>query len=114
MLREDLAGDTRQPRLPFEPIETRMDAQYREWRESPRGERIVGEVLHRISRLRERGFRRFGIGAIWEAIRYDWAISGVDKDGFKLNDHWRSRVARELMLDYPHLAGFFETRELKS
>ena len=65
-------------------------------------------------RIRERGFRHYGIGALWEAARYAYALRvGPDADGWKINNDWRSRMARELMDAEPDLSGLFELRTLR-
>lgn len=87
---------------------------YEEWLRTPDGRLVYDEVRLRAMTLYRRGWTHFGIGAIWEAVRYDRAVRVGPEDGFKLNDHYRSRLARDLMADWPELAGFFETRELRA
>lgn len=64
--------------------------------------------------LYHRGYHRWGAGAIFEILRYQSAISGKPDEAWKLNNNYRSRYARLLMAEHPELAGFFETRELRS
>lgn len=40
--------------------------------------------------------------------------AGPDPQGYRLNNNWPSRLARHVMRNVPALAGFFETRELRS
>ena len=92
-----------------------LQTRYAEWRASADGEAVYLNVRERALALRRRGWRHFGIGALWEAARYDWALRvGPDATGVKVNNDYRSRMARELMEQEPTLAGFFETRELRS
>lgn len=85
------------------------------WLVSPDGQAAYENVLLRARRLQARGWTHFGIAALWEAARYDRALDiGPDAAGFKLNNDFRSRLARRLMDDIPSLRGFFETRELKA
>jgi hypothetical protein len=92
-----------------------LQQRYEEWRATPDGQDVYDAVRRAALRLRGRGFQHYGIGALWEAARYDHALKvGPDVDGWKLNDHYRSRMARELMMREPELAGFFELRELRA
>lgn len=88
-------------------------ARYADWRASEQGAATVRSATERALSLRRRGFERFGIAAIFEAMRYDAALRlGPDSEGFKLNNSFRSLVAREIMATVPELVDFFETREL--
>jgi hypothetical protein len=92
-----------------------IQTKYDEWRASPDGEAVYANVRERAMRLRERGWKHFGIKALWEAARYDHALRvGPDAAGVKVNNNYTSRIARELMDNEPGLAGFFEVRILKS
>jgi len=87
---------------------------YAEWRGTSDGRLVFDEMRRRARGLRERGWTHYSHKAIIETIRYDRAIAVGPTGGYKINDHFASRLARELMGDYPDLAGFFETRELRS
>lgn len=47
---------------------------------------------------------------IWERMRWYTSIE-MQREPFKLNDHYATLFARLLMKLYPELAGFFEIRE---
>lgn len=66
--------------------------------------------------LIERGYKRLGIGMLWETLRYFTMLGAdvPDEDRFRLNDHYRSRYARLLMEQEPEFVGVFELRELRS
>ncbi len=64
--------------------------------------------------LKRRGFRRYSSDALMHALRWHAAIQLGPTDVYKFNDHFTSRFARLLMSDEPELAGFFETRRLRS
>lgn len=65
--------------------------------------------------LLRRGRQHYGAGAIFEVIRYEQALrGGVDDDGFKINNDYRSRYARKLIAEDPRFANFFELRKLHS
>lgn len=91
-----------------------LGAAFREWLATDDGRAILEDVRRRALDLRRRGFAHFGIGALWEAARFDRAlVLGPDAEGFRLNNNHRSRAARLLMEQQPELAGFFEVRELR-
>jgi len=92
-----------------------LQDRYAEWRSTPDGEEVVEAIRQAALRLRARGFSHYGIAALYEAARYTRALRvGPDAEGFKLNNNWRSRIARELMAQDSSLAGFFEVRDLKA
>lgn len=91
-------------------IQERFD----EWLASPDGQLVYDEVVVRATRLRDRGWAHFSVHAIWESIRYDHSVRVGPEDGFKLNDHYTSRMARRVMADWPALDGFFEVRGLRA
>lgn len=92
-----------------------LQERYEEWRASAQGRQVVQAVAVAALKLRARGFTHYGIAALFEAARYEHSLRvGPDAEGFKLNNNWRSRLARDLMVDYPELAGMFELRELRA
>lgn len=91
-------------------IQQRYDA----WRRTRDGRQIFAEVVQRALRLKASGFKHYAIGGLWEDIRFDYAIQVGPEGGFKLNDHFRSRMAREVMAEVPELRGFFELRGLRA
>lgn len=92
-----------------------LDEQYQRWKRTENGRAVLNAARERALRLRHRGFRHWGIKCILEAIRYDFALElGTDDDGFKVNNNWASRVARDLMQMHQELVGFFDTRELRA
>ena len=56
------------------------------------------------------GKSHFGVGAIWERLRWEMAFATKTADGFKLNNNHRAYYARKFMARYPQHAGFFRTR----
>lgn len=92
-----------------------LQERYAAWRLSPNGVAVIAAVRDAALRLRRRGFKHYGIAALFEAARYTYALRvGPDAEGFKLNNNWRSRLARDLMREEPELADFFELRELRA
>ena len=79
-------------------------------RENP----AVYAELVKISRsLKERGREHYGIGALFEVIRFHRAIQTNDPD-FKLNNNYRALYARMIMDQEPDLSDFFATRVRRS
>lgn len=61
----------------------------------------------------QRGFEHYGVGAIWERIRWETDIGGDrDKDDppLKLNNNFRAFYARRFMKIHPDHEGFFRKR----
>jgi hypothetical protein len=91
-----------------------LQERFEEWLATSDGTLVYESILDRARRLRDRGWTHFGIAALWEAARYDRAIQVGPNAGFKLNNDFRSRMARLIMDAHPEFDGFFETRELKA
>lgn len=72
---------------------------------------VFAELVRRAREMRDRGLR-FGIRALWEAMRWDFAVRPDGREPFKLNDHYTSRYAR-MVMEEPGLEGVFETREIR-
>ena len=74
----------------------------------------VYDELARVARsVKAKGFKRYGIKACFEVVRYHRMIEGLDGVP-KLNNSLTAYYARRLMDSEPDLAGFFETRELRA
>jgi hypothetical protein len=58
------------------------------------------------------GHRRWGAKALWETLRYEFAIStDAHVRDYVLNNNYTAWYARQLMANEPELADFFEIRE---
>ena len=62
--------------------------------------------------LRDAGRRRFGTAAIYEHLRWSTSVRD-DKGPFKLDNSFRSRLARKLLGEDPSFEGFLEVRKLR-
>jgi hypothetical protein len=59
--------------------------------------------------LKRRGIDRYGIAAIWEALRYSRAMYSATDD-YKLNNNYKAYYARLIMKTVAELEGYFSTR----
>ena len=85
------------------------------WLQTKDGETVLIEAWKRAKRLKAAGRKHYSMDAILHAIRFDRdVLLGKDEDGYRINDHTSSRLARLLMERDPDLAGFFELRKLRS
>jgi len=74
----------------------------------------VYDELVKISRsLKHKGRGHYGIGALFEVIRFHRALQTNDPS-FKLNNNYRALYARLIMENEPDLDGFFDTRIRKA
>lgn len=65
--------------------------------------------------LRRRGRDRIGIGMLYEVLRWQYFMTTTDPaSDFKLNNNYRSRYARLIMVQEIELVDAFEIRELKA
>jgi hypothetical protein len=60
-------------------------------------------------KMRRTGRKRYGIGSLFEVMRWHRALRTTEDD-FKLNNNHRAFYARLLMKQEPGLKGFFELR----
>lgn len=91
-----------------------IEERYSEWRATDDGALVYSELRRRALDLVRRGWTHYSHKALIEAIRYSRDIKVGPSGGFRIQDHYTSRLARELMASEPRLAGFFETRALRA
>lgn len=58
---------------------------------------------------KQRGMKRYGMRALWEAMRWGLFMEGKES-GYRFNDHFPPFYARLLMAQEPDLKDFFELR----
>jgi hypothetical protein len=74
---------------------------------------VYREIKRRSLILHDQGIRRFGIKAIFEAMRFDHAVR-TGGDSYKMNNNHAPFYARLVMKTTPVLEGFFQIREQTS
>lgn len=72
---------------------------------------VAKMFLHFARELAEKG-RPFGIGLITERVRYECAMS-ANHGKFKINNNWRSYIARWLIAQDPSLEKWMSFREVQ-
>ncbi len=60
--------------------------------------------------LQGRGHQRYGIGGLWEVLRWHRAMQIDTQETFKLCNDYRAWYARHLMQTVQELDGFFNLR----
>lgn len=98
------------------------DLERRFWRFHRACPEVYAELVRLARQLHRRGFARYGIGSLWEVLRWrrDIRLGAEERAGtggvelFRINNDYRSRYARLIMLKEPDLRGFFELRMLKT
>lgn len=91
----------------------RIERDFDEYIQTPHGKHLERLLIDMARRLLLAGRTRYGIAALFEAARFEYALLGKHDDGFKCNNSYRSYMARKIMRENPDLAGFFELRELR-
>lgn len=85
------------------------------WIASTKGQVVYDEVCSLARQLKKRGHKHYGIGAIWEQVRFSNDIRTVPKDeGFKMNNTHRAFLSRRIMKQEDDLMGFFTTKPQES
>lgn len=73
----------------------------------------VYDLIERFAlELINAGHAHFGIGAVYERVRWEVAVTTRSVDGLKLNNNHRAYYARLFRARYPEHARFFATRQL--
>ena len=62
-------------------------------------------------KVKRAGHQHYGIKALFEVLRYEYALTTISDDGLKLNNNYTALYARMLMKQEPELDGFFNLRE---
>jgi hypothetical protein len=94
----------------YEPTAT-IQERYEQWRDDN------AWILPALARLLDdwsaHGSRRVGVKAATEWLRFFYARQ-IKSSDFRVNNSYTSRLARDLIATYPHLAAVIETRELRA
>jgi hypothetical protein len=94
-------------------FESRVERAFRDWIQTPAGRHVEREVIRLARELRAAGVRRYGIAGIWERLRWDRAVRVPGSAEWKLDNRYRSHLARKVMAEVPELEELFETRDLR-
>lgn len=97
--------------LPADEAERTLEERFRAFHEA--NPQVYAELVRLARDLVAKGHSRFGIGLLFEVLRWQRMLATTGDD-FKLNNNWRSRYARLIDRNEPDLAGVFETRELRA
>ncbi|HQQ75739.1 MAG TPA: hypothetical protein PLB01_00155 [Thermoanaerobaculia bacterium] len=94
----------------FDGVEdTRLEREFRRFHfENPE---VYRELVALARRAKQHSRNRYGIGALFEVLRWNRMLSTTGDD-FKLNNNHRAYYAREIMRREPDLSDFFETRHV--
>lgn len=74
---------------------------------------VLRELENQTSRCVERGWRRVGIGMLFELLRWRYG-EATRGDEFRLNNSYRSRYVRLLLERHPEWSSLFSTRALRA
>ena len=94
----------------LEPTAT-IQQRYEAWRDA--NEWILPTLARLLDDWSAHGGRRVGVKAACEWLRFFYARR-IETSDFRVNNSYTSRLARDLIAAYPHLAGVIETRELRA
>lgn len=82
-----------------------LDPRFYEFHE--KNPKVYKQLIALARKAKRGGKERVGIGTLWEVMRWE-------NPDLKLNNSYRSRYARMIMMKEPELQGLFRTRVLKS
>ena len=86
-----------------------MELKWRQFHlENPKVERALFKIA---MELKKKGYESYGLPAIWEVLRYNFAVD-VPGAEYTFPNGYKAYYARLLMLKYRKLAGFFRTRDM--
>jgi hypothetical protein len=75
----------------------------------PRNPHVYNALRDMALEMRRRGHRQYGIKALFEVLRFNYAMRN-EGDTFKLNNNFTALYARLLMDQEPEVERFFELR----
>ncbi len=76
---------------------------------------ILEQLLTMTEKLHRGNRKRYGIGMLWEVLRWHVAIGEIKTDeDFKLNNNFRSRYVRLIVKLHPEYEQMFEMRVLRA
>lgn len=75
---------------------------------------VVNRLAELALNLIDNGVERLSINMLFETVRYEALVSVDPHSNFRLNNSYRSRMARLLMERHPELNGRFQVRELRT
>lgn len=77
---------------------------------------IYDQLVTLARQWKAAGNAKCSVGLLWERLRWEYGVRGPSTGtyGPALNNNHRSRYARLIMWNEPDLAGYFDTRTLRS
>jgi hypothetical protein len=72
---------------------------------------VLDTIIEKALQLKRAGRKHWGLKAIFESMRYDYAVAADSADGFRLNNNYTRSYAELAMKTAPELKGFFWMRE---
>jgi len=90
--------------------------QFDRWIISHKGQTVYREVCGLARRLKGQGYLQYGIGAIYEFMRFNRSLAEGPEDpgGFKLTNTFRAFLSRYIMLREEDLMDFFTTKQQRT
>lgn len=88
-----------------------IQERYEQWRDA--NPWILPTLARLLDDWSAHGGRRVGVKAATEWLRFFYARQ-IEASDFRCNNSYTSRLARDLIAEYPHLAAVIETRELRA
>ncbi len=77
-----------------------------------RNPEVYQKVVALALQLKEMGYQKYSIDAVLHKIRLDTILQGESSG--RINNNFTSRFARKVMMEFPALDGFFQTRRLRA
>lgn len=108
---EQLALDLRELVVPEYAEEATIQERYEHWRDENAW--IIPALARLLDDWSAHGGRRVGVKAATEWMRFFYARQ-IKSSDFRINNSYTSRLARDLIAAYPHLAAVIEVRELRA
>lgn len=71
---------------------------------------VMDRILSIMTNRKNRGFKRYGMKAVFEELRHDPSFVTKSGDHYKMNNNHTAWYARKFMELYPEFDGFFEVR----
>jgi len=96
------------------PLEGTIEGRYRQWRATPEGRAAFAEIERLALLEADAGAARVEVNEIMAHVRRTGIVVGATTVHLKLNNSFRSRIARELRAAHPALRPLIAVRELSA
>jgi hypothetical protein len=96
------------PTAPVDPVQAKFEKYH------AANPHVYAMFVKYANEVKAAGLEGYSIWAVANRVRWHYEFEVDTKDEFKISNNYLSRYSRLIMQNEPELAGFFDTKPLKS